>query len=314
MKKNLKIVAVEPIGIDDEKERGLKRDFAKYDCSFTLYKDRKEDAETLKERIADNDIVIISNIPLKRDILQDCPNVKLIAVAFTGIDHIDTEYCKEKSIEVINASGYATEAVSELTIGLMIDVMRKVSEFNFSIRQKGTRNNYLGMEIQNKTIGIIGTGAIGSRTCRLLKAFGANVLAYSRRNKQLLEREGVKYVDLKTLMSNSDIISLHVPLNDSTYHLVSKEMLSYCKPSCIIINTSRGNVMDMQALADMLNGGKILGAGIDVYEKEPPLEQNHPLLQAKNCICVPHIAFATQESFLSRIEIVKNNITDWLNK
>ncbi|MBR1774123.1 MAG: hydroxyacid dehydrogenase [Bacteroidales bacterium] len=314
MKENLKIIAVEPIGINDAKEQELKELFAKYSCTFTLYKDRKEDNETLISRIADSDVVIISNIPLKKEVLSHCPNIKLLAVAFTGIDHIDVAYCKERNIEIINAAGYATEAVSELAIGLMLDVMRKLSEMNANIRVGGTRNNFLGTELKGKTVGIVGMGAIGRRTALLLKAFGCNVLANSRKEHLQYTRQGIKYVDLPTLMQSSDIISLHVPLTEETYHLIDAKMLSLCKSSAIIINTARGNVVDMDVLAQMLHEGRLLGAGIDVYEKEPPLSSDHPLLNAKNCVCVPHIAFATRESFDERIEIVKNNIVSWLEK
>ena len=314
MKENLKITAVEPIGINDAKEQELKELFAKYSCTFTLYKDRKEDNETLISRIADSDVVIISNIPLKKEVLSHCPNIKLLAVAFTGIDHIDVAYCKERNIEIINVAGYATEAVSELAIGLMLDVMRKLSEMNANIRVGGTRNNFLGTELKGKTVGIVGMGAIGRRTALLLKAFGCNVLANSRKEHLQYTRQGIKYVDLPTLMQSSDIISLHVPLTEETYHLIDAKMLSLCKSSAIIINTARGNVVDMDVLAQMLHEGRLLGAGIDVYEKEPPLSSDHPLLNAKNCVCVPHIAFATRESFDERIEIVKNNIVSWLEK
>lgn len=314
MKENLRIVAVEPIGIDDKKEKELQEVFAQYNCTFTLYKDRKEDNQTLISRIADNDVVIISNIPLQKEVLSNCPNVKLLAVAFTGLDHIDMAYCKERNIEVINAAGYATEAVSELTIGLILDVLRKISSMNCSIREGGTRNNFLGTELKGKIVGIVGMGAIGKRTALLLRAFGCNVLANSHRSHLFYEREGIVYTDLETVMKNSDIISLHIPLTKETYHLIDAKLLSMCKPSAIIINTARGNVVDMDYLAKMLNEDKLAGAGIDVYEKEPPLSKEHPLLNAKNCVCVPHIAFATRESFDARIEIVTNNIIDWLKK
>ncbi|MBQ9254821.1 MAG: hydroxyacid dehydrogenase [Bacteroidales bacterium] len=315
MKENLKIVAVEPIGISEAREKELKERFAKYNCSFSIFHDRKEDEETLVERIADNDIVIISNIPLKESVLSKCANVKLLAVAFTGIDHIDQNYCKERGIEIMNASGYATEAVSELAIGLMLDVLRQISFMNNSIRESGTRNNYLGTELKGKTVGIVGLGAIGKRTALLLRAFGANVLVYTRKKDNLVyTREGIRYVSIEELMKESDIISVHTPLTEETYHLINKELLSLCKPSAIIINTARGNVIDMQALSEALNNGKIAGAGIDVYEKEPPLEENHPLLNAKNCVCVPHIAYATKESFDARIDIVAHNIESWLQK
>ncbi len=314
MKENLKITAVEPIGISESKAKELTALFNEKHCEFNIFYDRKEDADSLINRIGDSDIAIISNIPLKAEVLERCPNLKLIAVAFTGIDHIDMNYCKTHNIEVLNAAGYATEAVSELTIGLMLDVMRKVSEKNDDIRCGGTRNNFLGCELKGKTVGIVGLGEIGKRTALLLKAFGCNVIAYTHRKHLNYERQGIVYTDLKTLMQQSDIISLHVPLTQDTYQMINKDMLSLCKPSAIIINTARGNVIDMNALADMLNNDKLAAASVDVYENEPPIAATHPLLNAKNCICTPHIAFATRESFDSRIEIVTNNILNWLSK
>lgn len=315
MKENLKIVAVEPIGISKEKEQDLKNKFAKYNCSFSMFYDRKEDEQSLVERIADNDIVIISNIPLKRSVLEKCPNVKLLAVAFTGIDHIDQEYCNEKGIAIMNAAGYATEAVAELSIALILDVYRHISVLNNDIRNNGTRNNYLGFELKGKTVGIVGFGAIGKRLAMILQAFGCKVLAYTRKKNHLnYVRQGVEYVSLEDLMKRSDVISLHTPLTSETENIINAQLLSLCKPSAILINTARGKVVDMQALAEALNNGKLAGAGIDVYEKEPPLATDHVLLNAKNCICVPHIAYATRESFDDRIEIVSNNIENWLQK
>ncbi len=313
MKTKFNIVAVEPIGIDREKAEEIKLLFEKYECSFSVYNDRKEDSQSLTERIADNDVAIVSNIPLKKEVLEKCHNLKLLAIAFTGIDHVDTDYCKQKGIEIINASGYATEAVSELTIGLILDVFRKISEFNNNIRIGGTRNNFLGRELYGKTVGIIGMGAIGKRTALLLKAFGCNVLAYSHSSNLVMEREGVKYVDFNTLMSQSDVISLHIPLTSQTENLINKENLKLCKPSTILINTSRGKVVNSEDLAYCLNNGLLAGAAIDVYENEPPLKENHPLLRAKNCICVPHIAYATRESFDKRINIIIEKIEKWLN-
>ncbi|MBR1769829.1 MAG: hydroxyacid dehydrogenase [Bacteroidales bacterium] len=314
MKTGLKIVAVEPIGISKEKSEEIKERFAKYDCTFSIFYDRKEDEQSLKERIGDSDVAIISNIPLSKTVMEECKNLKLIAVAFTGTDHIDLDYCKERNIDVINAAGYATQAVSELAIGLMLDVLRNISRLNGDIREKKGRNNFLGLELKGKTIGIVGMGAIGKRTALILKAFGANVLAYSHRSTLVMEREGVKYVDLPELMKKSDIISLHVPLTKETEKLIDEKMLALCKPSAVLINTARGKVVDNEALAKALNEGRLAGAGIDVYETEPPLEENYVLLGAKNCICTPHVAFATRESFDERIEIVVSNIEKWLSK
>lgn len=310
----MNIIAVEPIGIGKAKEEEIKKEFASWGHSFLMYYDRKEDEKTLIERMKDADIAIISNIPLTKTVLSECKHLKMLAVAFTGIDHIDQDFCKEKNIEIINASGYATEGVSELAIGLMIDVLRHISVLNEDIRQGETRNNYLGFELRNKTVGIVGTGAIGTRTALVLQNFGCKIIAYSRTKKEELINKGISYVDLKTLMKESDIISLHTPLTKQTFHLINKEILDLCKPSAIVINTARGNVIDNDYLATMLNEGRLFGAGIDVFEKEPPLAPTHPLLSAKNCILVPHVAYATRESFDDRIEIVINNIKNYLKR
>lgn len=305
----MKIVAVEPIGISAERAQEIRQNLADKGHEFVWYADRKEDVATLVERMKDAEVVMISNIPLREEVLSQCPKLQFLNVAFTGLDHIDLGYCETHNILVKNASGYATEAVAELAVGLMIDVLRKITFLDGSIRQGGVRGAFLGRELRGKTVGIVGTGAIGIRTIELLKAFGCRVLAWSRTHKPEVLNLGVAYVTLEGLMRDSDIISLHVPLNDETKHLISKEMLALCKPSAILINTARGNVVDMDALAECLRDGKIAGAGIDVYEKEPPLPSDHPLLSAPNCVCVPHVGYATREAFDDRIEIILGNLS-----
>ena len=304
----MKIVAVEPIGISAERAQEIRQDLANKGHEFVWYADRKEDAATLVERMKDAEVVIISNIPLPAEVLSQCPKLQFLNVAFTGLDHIDLAYCQSHNILVKNASGYATEAVAELAIGLMIDVLRKITSLDGSIRQGGVRGAFLGRELRGKTVGIVGTGAIGTRTVELLKAFGCRVIAWSRTHKPEVMNLGVAYVTLEGLMRDSDIISLHVPLTAETKHLISKEMLALCKPSAILINTARGNVVDMDALAECLRDGKIAGAGIDVYEKEPPLPSDHPLLSAPNCVLVPHVGYATREAFDIRIDIILGNL------
>ena len=308
----MKIVAVEPIGISAERAQEIRQDLANKGHEFVWYADRKEDAATLMERMKDAEVVIISNIPLPAEVLSQCPKLQFLNVAFTGLDHIDLAYCQTHNILVKNASGYATEAVAELAIGLMIDVLRKITSLDGSIRQGGVRGAFLGRELRGKTVGIVGTGAIGTRTVELLKAFGCRVIAWSRTHKPEVMNLGVAYVTLEGLMRDSDIISLHVPLTAETKHLISKEMLALCKPSAILINTARGNVVDMDALAECLRDGKIAGAGIDVYEKEPPLPSDHPLLSAPNCVLVPHVGYATREAFDDRIDIILGNLADSL--
>ena len=305
----MKIVAVEPIGISAERAQEIRQDLANKGHEFVWYADRKEDAATLVERMKDAEVVIISNILLREEVLAQCPKLQFLNVAFTGLDHIDLEYCESHNILVKNASGYATEAVAELAIGLMIDVLRKITSLDGSIRQGGVRGAFLGRELRGKTVGVVGTGAIGTRTVELLKAFGCRVIAWSRTHKPEVMNLGVAYVTLEGLMRDSDIISLHVPLTNETKHLINRDMLSLCKPTAILINTARGNVVDMDALAECLRDGKIAGAGIDVYEKEPPLPSDHPLLNAPNCVLVPHVGYATREAFDDRIDIILNNLT-----
>lgn len=304
----MKIVSVEPIGISEERAVEITQSLASKGHEFICFRDRKEDAATLIERMKDAEIVIVSNIKIGSDILSQCPKLKMLNVAFTGLDHIDLAYCQSHGIKVKNASGYATEGVAELAIGLMLDVYRHLSVLDKEIRQGGTRNNFLGFELRRKRVGIVGTGAIGIRTAALLQCFGCEVVAWSRTQKESVKQMGITYLSLEELMSTCDIITLHVPLTAETNHLISRELLALCKSNAVIINTARGNVIDILALAEALKEGRIAGAGIDVFEKEPPLAENHPLIGVPNCILVPHIGYATREAFDDRIDIILNNI------
>ena len=310
----MKISVVEPLGIGKEQFETLRAEFETKNCVFEYYMDRNENPDTIAQRIGDADIVVISNIRLSAETMAKCPNIKMLSVAFTGLDHIDLDYCRAKNIEVFNASGYSTVAVSELAIGLMLDVYRKITEMDANTRQLGSRGMFLGRELHGKTVGVVGTGAIGIQTINLLKAFGCKVLAYSRTQRSEVKSLGVEYVSLEHLMANSDIVTLHVPATKDTAQMINAEMISLMKPSAILINTARGAVVDNNALAHALKDGKIAGAGIDVYETEPPLPENHPLLSASNAVLLPHIAYATREAFDIRADIVMNNIHKWLDK
>lgn len=304
----MKIVAVEPIGISESRAAEIAAVLAQKNDEFVCFRDRKEDAATLVERMKDADVVIVSNIKIGADILAQCPRLKMLNVAFTGLDHIDLSYCQAHNIVVKNASGYATQGVAELAIGLMLDVYRHITVLDADIRQGGTRNNFLGRELRGKRVGVVGTGAIGIRTAELLQCFGCEVVAWSRTRKPEVEAKGIAYLPLEELMRTCDIITLHVPLTADTHHLISKEMISLCKPTAVIINTARGNVVDIDALADALKEGRLAGAGVDVFEKEPPLEANHPLMDAPNCVVVPHVGYATREAFDDRIDIILGNL------
>lgn len=310
----MNIVCAEPLGISQEHFEELKKSFASQGHHFTYYLDRKEDSESLVSRMKDADIVVISNIKLPAAVLEQCPRLQYLSVAFTGLDHIDLAYCREHNIVVQNAAGYSTVAVSELAVGLMLDVLRHVTALDAATRQSGTKGTFLGRELHGKTVGVVGTGAIGTATIKLLQAFGCKVIAYNRSEHEEVKALGVPYTDLKTLISKSDIVTLHIPMTAETHHLISRELIAVMKPTAILINTARGNVVDIPALAEALREGRIAGAGIDVYEAEPPLPTEHPLLNAPNCVCVPHIGFASREAFDIRADIVFDHVHNYLKQ
>lgn len=310
----MNIICVEPLGISQEHFENLKKEFASQGHAFTYYMDRKEDAATLASRMKDADIAVISNIKLPAEVLRQCVHLKYLSVAFTGLDHIDLAYCREHNIAVQNAAGYSTVAVSELAIGLMLDVLRRITSLDAVTRQGGGRGMFLGRELHGKTVGVVGTGAIGTATIRLLLAFGCKVLAYNRSEHEEVKALGASYADLDTLMRESDIVTLHVPMTAETHHLISRDRIAMMKPNAVLINTARGNVVDIPALAEALKAGRIAGAGIDVYEQEPPLPTEHPLLDAPNCVCVPHIGYASREAFDIRADIVFDHVRNFLNK
>ena len=310
----MNIVCVEPLGISQEHFENLKKEFASQGHTFQYYLDRKEDAPTLTERMKEADIAVISNIKLPADVLQQCTHLQYLSVAFTGLDHIDLAYCKSHNIAVQNAAGYSTTAVSELAVGMMLDLLRQITHFDGTIREGKGRGTFLGRELRGKTVGVVGTGAIGTATIRLLLAFGCRVLAYNRNEHADVVKLGIRYTDLDTLMRESDIVTLHVPMTDETYHLINRERLAMMKANAILVNTARGNVVDIPALAEALTAGTIAGAAIDVYEQEPPLPLDHPLLKAPNCICLPHIGYASREAFDIRADIVFDHVRNYLQK
>ena len=307
----MKISVVEPLGISDEQLRGLIGDaVGDFDVELVTYPDRKEDEASLIERSKDADIVVVSNIKYPAAVMQECPNLKYICVAFTGYDHVDMAYCREHGITVSNCAGYSTVAVADLTFGLLLAVYRNIVACDKAVRCGGTKAGLVGPELEGKTFGIVGAGAIGSRVARIANAFGCKVLAYSRTKKDLPD---VTFVDtIEELMSACDVISLHVPQTPETTGLINAERIALMKPTAVLINCARGPVVDSAALADALNEGRIAGAGIDVFETEPPIATDHPLLSAKNVVATPHVAFASNEAMYKRVVIVADNVAAYL--
>ena len=304
----MKLVIIEPLGVNDEKLLAMAKDMLPSDIEIVYYNTRVTDTETLIERGKDADIIAVSNLPMNADVINGCKNLKMLSVAFTGVDHIAMDACKANGVLVSNCAGYSTVAVADLVFGMVIALYRNMVPCNEVVRKGGTKDGLVGFELEGKKFGVIGTGAIGLRVAAIAQAFGCEVFAYSITKKEI---PGITYVDMDTLLSTCDIVSLHTPLNPQTRGLIGKDQLALMKPSALLINTSRGPVVDSDALAEALNTGKIAGAGIDVFETEPPVSESHPLLTAKNVIATPHVAFATKEALEKRAVIVFDNIAKW---
>lgn len=308
----MKIVLLEPLGVSKEKIEKLAEPFVKAGHEFTPYYTLAADEAEQLERVKDADVIIMANHPLTAGVIEQCENLKYISVAFVGIDHIGKDACQAKGINISNAAGYCDDAVAELSIGLAMDCLRNISAVNDVIRRGGTKDGLVGHELRGRTVGVIGTGRIGRATARLFKAFGCQLLGYSRTERSEAEAEGIRYVSLDELLQQSDIVTIHTPLTDETKNLLSKEKIALMKNTAILINTSRGPVVDNAALAEALNEGRLAGAGIDVFDGEPPLAEDYPLLHAKNAVCTPHVGFATIESIDRRAEIVFDNVAKWM--
>lgn len=308
----MKIVMIEPINISMLKIEEYRQKLEAEGHQLIAYSNRAEDEAEMIKRAEVADILIIANQPLSAEVINFCPNLKMISVAFTGFDHIAIEACRKNDILVSNSSGYANQAVAELVFGLTIDLMRKIKDSDQAVREGETRTGLIGNELAGKNFGIVGFGSIGQKTARIADAFGCNILVDNHKKDKAGEELDVEYLELDQLMQKSDIVSLHLPLKEATENLIDQEKISLMKKSAILINTARGPVVDSQALADALNKEEIAGAGIDVFDMEPPIPAGHPLLNAKNSILTPHTAFATEEAFLKRAEIVFANIEKWL--
>ena len=308
----MKITLLEPLGIPAQVLAQYQASLEDKGHTFTAYSDKTTDPAELIRRTGDSDIAIIANNPYPAQVVAAAPNLKLLDVAFTGIDHVALDACKEKGIMICNAAGYSTQCVAELAIGLAISCLRNMPACETATRTGGVGGPLRGREIGGRTVGIVGTGAIGTMTARLFQAFGAKVIAYSRTVRPEVEAMGVQYVSLEELMAQSDIVSVHVPNNQETKGMISKALIAAMKPSAILINVARGAIVDNAALAEALNTGKLAGAGIDVFDMEPPIPADYPLLHAKNAVLTPHVAFATDESMLRRAEIVFQNVEAYL--
>jgi len=254
--------------------------------------------EQILEKIATFNIVIVrSRTTITKEIIEKAENCKIIARVGVGLDNVDQEAAKDKNIRVINAVEGAMNAVAELVLGLMLSLARQTTRGDRAIRDgKWLKKELKGTELRGKYLGIIGMGNIGKRLARVAKALNMNIIGYDviPIDEEFSKEVGLMKADLNTLLQSSDYVSIHVPLLDSTYHLIDSQKLSTMKKTAKIINTSRGGVIDEDALYEALKNGNLGGAALDVFEKEPATDNK--LAQLDNVILTPHIGAQTKEA------------------
>jgi len=282
-------------------------------------------------------ISVFVNSKITKEILDKFPNLKLIATRSTGFDHINKKVAEERGIKIANVPTYGSRTVAEFVFTLLLMLSRKASEAYQTMRLEGQtdRNIYEGFNLAGKTLGIIGTGNIGKQTIEIGRGFAMEIIAYDQKpDEEWAEERGVKYVSLEELLGQSDIISLHLPLTESTKYIINKENINQCKKGIYIINTARGGLIETEALLAGLNEGLVAGAGLDVLEGEEELQDemklllsdqtkvsefkkllaNHELLDLKQVIVTPHIAFNTKEAKeeirQTTLENIKNFLAD----
>lgn len=275
--------------------------------------------EKILERCKGAEIVLTNKTPLTAETLEKLPDLKYIALLSTGYNIVDCEYAKSRGIPVSNIPAYSTNAVAQLTFSLILEITNAVGLHSESVKSGdwSTCPDFCYWktpltELCGKTLGIVGFGQIGQAVADIAEAFKMNVIAVSGHETDQSHRKNFKWVDMETLATQSDIISFHCPLTEKTTGLVNNDFIGKCKDGAIIINTSRGPVVNDKDLADALNNGKLGGAGLDVLTVEPPKSDN-PLLSAKNCFITPHIAWAGFETRERLMNILKENFTAYLN-
>lgn len=269
-------------------------------------------------RLAGADVLVTNKVAIDRELMDGCPELKLICISATGMNNVDLAYAKTKGIPVRNVAGYSTHSVAQVTLTMILYLTN--SPWYYDSFVKGGSYSRCGIfthygpqlsEIRGKVVGIIGMGNIGKQVATILREFGADVQYYSTSGRNSVD--GYRRVDLHELLQTSDIVSIHAPLNEATYGLIGLEQLRAMKNNAILINAGRGGIVCEADLAFAIDSGIIGGAGIDVFETEP-LPADNPLLRVKNpnrLILLPHIGWGSIEARQRLLVMVANNIKDW---
>ena len=275
-------------------------------------------ADQIAERIGDADAVYTNKTPISEETIKACPSMKFIGVLATGYNVIDVEAAKKAGIVVSNIPTYGTDAVAQYAIALLLELCHHVGEHSDCVKAGEWTHNqdwcfwkYPLVELAGKTFGVIGFGRIGQRTAKIAEALGMKILAYDEYPNKALETENCRYVELDQLLAESDVISLHCPLFPSTQGIINSSTIAKMKDGVKIINTSRGPLIVEADLKEALDSGKVSGAAVDVVSTEP-IKEDNPLLQAKNMIITPHIAWAPRESRQRLMDIAVANLASFV--
>ena len=290
-----------------------KLDFSVLSSDVTVYDDTTE--QQLSERIQGADIIVTKEMPVSAEMIQKFPeSVKLICEAGTGYNNINLEATRKKGITVCNIPSYSTERVAHTAI-MMILNLSSAMQVQMKMLACGNHDNFTRnlqvphVEVNGKTLGVIGAGHIGRKVIQIAQALDMNILVYTRTPRE--DEKGIRYVSLEELLKNSDYVSMHCPLTESTKHMINKESLSLMKPSAFIINTSRGALIDESALIEALKNGTIAGAGLDVQETEPP-EEASPLYTMDQILLTPHMGWKGLETRQRLVSILADNIKQFM--
>ena len=284
---------------------------------LTVYDRTPDDDAEIARRIGDAEIVLTNKCPIRRAVMDACPGIRYISVLATGYNIVDVACAREKGIPVSNVPTYGTAAVGQFAIALLLEICHHVAHHADAVRQGRWESNpdwcfwdYPLIELDGKTMGIIGFGRIGQTTGRIAKAMGMKILATGSRETEA-GRSIADYVTLAELLARSDVVVLHCPLFPSTQGIINRETIAKMKDGVILINNSRGPLIVEQDLADALNSGKVYAAGLDVVSTEP-IRGDNPLLTAKNCFITPHISWAPKESRERILSITAENLRAFL--
>ncbi len=304
-----------------------------YDKFNLEFKEEELNSDTDLSYLEENAeiISVFTGSRLNKETVDKFKNLKLILTRSVGYSHIDTDYCTQKNIIVANTPHYGDYTVAEYSFGILLNLVRRICYGESELKNGDMYPETFGMELYDKTIGIVGTGSIGSKAIKIAKGFSMNVICYDVfENEKLKEEYNIKYTDLDTLCKLSDIISLHAPLTTTSYHIIDSQKIALMKENAVIVNTARGELIDTEALYDALLDNKIKGAALDVLEFEETISNKRPgeninfknlrtslinnkLLNLKNVIATPHIAYDTKEAVNRILNMTVKSLEEYIS-